>query len=253
MGEFQKKCCKISRQSGQISVTETNKCQKFVDGLRNEFLEESECLAKAFLIDCSGEYDDCDADEGEQFRNVCTRSLLQVLENQDEALKDFQGFAEDLAPNVVAYMKTLNDPAALPRCDAYCPMCCSLCIEPANHDTTLRPHDAVHQPAGLAGVRSRSHQELIHTTCSQTCEMDGEFYPDPSTDVLRKYWDFPEIYPGWKVPRINEELPLRQYILATYNKDIAKKYKVKACAKIPSEYFRNLSTVREQLIRDTEG
>ena len=250
---FKSNLIRLMKKVAKLSATEKNKCQKFVDGLRNEFLEESECLAKAFLIDCSGEYDDCDADEGEQFRNVCTRSLLQVLENQDEALKDLQGFAEGLAPDVVAYMKTLNDPAALPRCDACCPFCRSLCIEPANHDTTLRQHDAVHQPGGIAGVHSRSNRKLDPYSCSQNCEMDVTFSSYNTSTGPRKYKEFSEVYPEWKVPRINEELPLRQYILATYNEEIAKKYKLKACSTIPSEYFRNLLTIREQLIRDTQG
>ena len=111
----------------------------------------------------------------------------------------------------------MNDPAALPRCDAYCPMCCSLCIESANHDTTLRPHDAIHQPGGIAGVHYKDILNLVHTTCSQSCEMDQEFYPDETLTVLRKYRDFADVYPGWKVPRINEELLLRQYLLTTYN------------------------------------
>ena len=64
---FKKNVARLVDKVAKLSVTETNKCQKFVDGLRNEFLEESDCLAKAFLIDCSGEYDDCDADEEEEF------------------------------------------------------------------------------------------------------------------------------------------------------------------------------------------
>jgi hypothetical protein len=56
--------------------------------------------------------------------------------------------------------------------------------------------------------------------------------------------------PGWKDPRINEELTLREYIFATYNEEIAKKYEKKPCANVPAKYFRDLSTIREQLKRD---
>ncbi len=53
-------------------------------------------------------------------------------------------------------------------------------------------------------------------------------------------------------PKINEELPLREYILATYNEDIARKYNLKPCTDIPSQYAnRNLATIREQLERET--
>ena len=64
------------------------------------------------------------------------------------------------------------------------------------------------------------------------------------------YRDYAKVFPGWKDPRINEELTLREYIFATYNEEIAKKYEKKPCANVPAKYFRDLSTIREQLKRD---
>ncbi|EFX60993.1 hypothetical protein DAPPUDRAFT_340838 [Daphnia pulex] len=49
---------------------------------------------------------------------------------------------------------------------------------------------------------------------------------------------------------IREESPLREYIFATYNEEIAKKYEKKPCANVRAKYFRDLSTIREQLKRD---
>ena len=71
------------------------------------------------------------------------------------------------------------------------------------------------------------------------------------TETLRKYSDFSKIYPDWMNPKINEEIQLRQYILATYNEDIAKKYAKKPCTNIPSNFPRDLATIREQRKRDT--
>ena len=118
---FKINLARLIEKAAQLSVTKNNKCQKFVDVLRNEFLKDkglhNKFLVKAFLIDCSGEYDDCDVDDEEEFRKVSTHCLLQVLENRGVP-KGRKGFPGILAPVIVAYMKILNDSAALPRCDA---------------------------------------------------------------------------------------------------------------------------------------
>jgi hypothetical protein len=67
------------------------------------------------------------------------------------------------------------------------------------------------------------------------------------------YRDFATVFPGWNNPRINEELPLREYILATYNQDIAKRYHLKPCPNIPLKYFRDLVSIKEQLKREIEN
>jgi hypothetical protein len=129
-------------------------------------------------------------------------------------------------------------------------MCESLCIEAANHDIKDRPHDAVHQPKGVAGIHYVRTEELGHLTCSQSYEDDRTFQLDDST-VSFRYRDYANVFPGWKDPRISEELPLRQYILATYNNEIAKKYNVKPSTKIPPSYSsRTLSEIKDQLKRD---
>ena len=65
--------------------------------------------------------------------------------------------------------------------------------------------------------------------------------------VKYKFRDYAKVFRGWKDPRINDELPLREYILATYNKQIAEKYSVKHSSHIPASYFRDLSTIKEKL------
>jgi hypothetical protein len=84
-----------------------------------------------------------------------------MLEDQ-ESPNNQQEFAKELGPEVVEYMKSLNDPATLPRCDAICPMCENLCVEAANHDTDLRPHNAIHQPGGIAGVHLEITKEFYN-------------------------------------------------------------------------------------------
>ena len=231
------------------------RAQKFVDVLRDEFLKndglQSECLAKSFLIDCSGEYEDCDnEDNKEEFQDVCVSELFKVLDRQ-KSPQNQQQFAKQLSPKVIDYMKTLNDSAAMPRCDACCPLCKSLCIEVANHDTTHKPHDAIHQPGGIAGVYYRETGTLVATTCSESFINDEGFYKYRDDPVVHKYRDFSKVYPEWMDPKINEQMQLRQYILAIYNEDIANKYGFKPCTNIPAHFFRDLISIRENLKKDT--
>jgi hypothetical protein len=223
------------------------RAQIFVDDLRKEFLDgylQSETLGSAFRIDCSGEYEDCDNEEKKEFNEACMTKLIEVLEKQ-EAIKDKKKYSKELSPKVVQHMKKVNDKAALPRCDAFCRMCKSLCIEPANHDTEDRPHDAVHQPGGVSGQSYMHTDELVHRTCHQSYEENGSFHLNNDSTVTYRYRDYANVFPGWKDPRINEELPLRKYILATYNKEIAKKYNEKLSTQIPPKLlFKNF--VRHQ-------
>nr|CAH0113459.1 unnamed protein product [Daphnia galeata] len=239
---------------------ERRRAQTFVDQLRKEFLEgylQSETLGFAFSIDCSDEYEDCDNEDTKQFQNACVTELNQVLNKQmgkQASIQDEKKYAKELSPKVVRYMIiTSNDKAALPRCDECCCLCKSLCMEAANHDTKEKPHDAIHQPGGVAGTRYHGSDKLSSKTCSQSYEQDRGFFLSGDETVPYKYRDFATVFPGWKDPRINEELPLREYILATYNEEIAKKYKVKPADDIPASYFRHLSSIKQQLKREIEN
>jgi hypothetical protein len=167
-------------------------------------------------------------------------------------LKNQEEFVKELSPKVVQYMKIRNDPVALPRCDAYCGLCSSLCIESANHDTSLTPHDAIHQPAGIAGFTNVNDSTLVSKTCSD-CHQNNWRFRLSETSEWHDYSDYGKVFPGWRVPRINEESPVREYIFAAYNEEIAEKYKKKPCPDVPAKYFRDLSTIREQLKRDIDG
>jgi hypothetical protein len=228
------------------------RAQTFVDQLRKEFLEgylQSETLGSAFLIDCSDEYEDCDNEDPKEFQNACLTESMQVMDKQ-ASIQDEKQYAKELSPKVVRYMITLNDKAALPRCDECCRLCKSLCIEAVNHDTKEKPHDAIHQPSGVIGHRYLGSDKLVPTTCSQSYEKDQSFFLNGDHTIFYKYRDYATVFPGWKDPRIHEELPLREYILATYNEEIAKKYNLKPADDIPASYSRDLSSIKEQLKRE---
>jgi hypothetical protein len=101
------------------------RAQKFVDQLRKEFVYsylQSEILGLTFRIDFSGEYEDCDNEEKKEFQEACWTKLIEVLEKQ-EAITNHREYFEELIPKVVQHIKNANDKAALPRCDACCPLC----------------------------------------------------------------------------------------------------------------------------------
>jgi hypothetical protein len=226
--------------------------QTFVNELRDEFSDgvlQSDVLSSAFLIDCSGEYKRCDNEDKKKFQEDCEKELNEAIDNVS-SLNDHKGFADQLSPKVVQYMKIVNNQMAIPRCDAQCPCCSSLCIEAFNHDTQHRPHDAVHQPGGVAGQGYYRTDVLVAKTCSQFYEQDGWFYLHKEDTVEKKYRDFSKVFPEWKDPRIYEESPLREYILAKYNNKIAEKYSLKPCPDVPASYFRVLATIKEQLKMD---
>ena len=234
----------------------SGRAQKFVDDLREQCTRsfQSESLANALLINCTGEYEDCDNEEQNAFQESCRIAMLKVLEINPELVENQDLYAKKLSTKVLEHMKFLNDPVALPRCSECCPLCKSLCIEPLNHDTKLKPHEANHQPAGLTGFTFHATfygaYELDPTTCSQAYEKNEKF-------LLAKKWykykDFSKVFPGWKAPQTNVTMPLREYIFAKHNKEIADRYNVRPCKSIPSAYDQHdLSTIREQLRRDIE-
>lgn len=127
-----------------------------------------------------------------------------------------------------------------------------MCIEASNHDTALRPHDAIHQPGGICGFHQINSKELVPNTCNESYENDWNFFLNGDLTVTYKLKNYGVVFPGWKDPRIHEELPLREYVLATSNEEIEKNG-LKPCQNIPAKYSRNLASVKEQLKRDIEN
>jgi hypothetical protein len=66
----------------------------------------------------------------------------------------------------------------------------SLCFEAANHDTEDRPHDAVHQPGGVAGLSIIHTDEMVHTTCIQSYEEEHSFYLNGDSTVKYPFRDY---------------------------------------------------------------
>ena len=67
-----------------------------------------------------------------------------------------------------------------------------------------------------------------------------------NTSEWHDYTDYVNVFPVMENPRINEEKLLREYIFVTYNEEIAKNI---SRSLVPTKYFRDLSSIGEQLKR----
>ena len=230
------------------------RAKKFIDELHSQCLEKFEgtFLAINLITDSSG-YEGCDIEEENVFREKC----LQLFERSTTALNSFNfnnKWRFKLSRQVLIYMRDLRrEDVARPRCKVTCPQCGSLCIHPAGHQTLVVKHDTYHQPGGITGVcwRSEIKNKLSGTLCQETCSMQLEKIGSISlpNGEKRKSKDFSKEFPKWMPPKLTDRLPLREYILANYKEEIAKKYKCKPCVNIPEDYYHDIEAIRLDLQR----
>ena len=231
------------------------KAEKFVAQLKTEMLDDhnirSQWLAEKFSTNIGGEFKDCDDEEDDKFAEACIKELIGALQIQDSPTNQ-KNFIEVVTEKVTKHLESENNLSTRPRCTVCCRLCKSLCIKPANHDPENDKHDAIHQPGGIAGFHYTKIDTLSETTCNQDFEQDGTFYLDGNYSVPYKFRNFDKVFPGWENPRICQDLPLREYILANYNEVIASKYNLKPCTNIPPKYrSRKLEYIRQELERET--
>lgn len=228
-------------------LSPSGRAKKFVDDMHRECIDEfqSRVLGRSLLIDCGDDFRECDKeDANELFGKTIIDELVKVLDVSCLPKED-ETFAIEISPKVIQHMK--NDRSVKPRCDASCPKCRSLCFLNASHNTSFVKHDTVHQPSGIVGASYEGTQELVYKTCNQST-VDNEKFK--FKEKWEYYRDFCKVFPDWREPSIVEEWPLREYILANYNKDIAKKCKKQPSSNIPPRYKRDLKTIRAEIERE---
>ncbi len=239
--------------------TISNKAQTlndFFDLLRNELLlcgPEDTSLADALVNICFGDGSNAQIltekmENAFQALVVGKDEFIELLERRISPEKK-EDFSENLSRKVLTYIfQEHSFPTVKPCCNEFCPICKSLCIDVANHNLQERPHDAIHQPRGLVGVHHEKNLDLIATTCSESNEegfyLDRRIDPKHHRHLLK---DFSNFFICWKTPSLVKDLPLRQFIMANYNEEIAKKYGMEVCKDIPQHYFHDLSDIRKHL------
>ena len=112
------------------AVLDIDRAQRFVDKLRDEFSKifHSDFLENSFRMNCSETYEDCDNANKNTFQEECVRELTKILESLQFKTTNQQEFDSLFAPKVIEFVKFLNEPTCIPRCDAYCPMCKSFLL-----------------------------------------------------------------------------------------------------------------------------
>ena len=236
------------------SSLKRGRAKKFIDELHFQCLNQFEGNFLAInLITDSGGYEGCDNEEEFVFREKC----LQLFERSTKywpKQNSFNGtWKWKLNRQVMTYLRELRrEDMARPRCKATCPQCGSLCIHPAGHQTLVIKHDTYHQPAGIAGVcwHSEIKNKISDSLCQETCSMQLKKARSIrlANGKVRQNKDFSKEYPKWMLPKLTERLPLREFIFANYQEEIAKKYKCKQCVEIP-EYYHDVESIRSDLKR----
>ena len=213
--------------------------QGFQGGFRDNF------LGKKFTTDSDG-YDGCDNEEKEVFRQQLAQ-LADVVDGICRPPGNFDWKMELSSKILNRLREERTEEGVRPRCNAFCPLCKSLCTLPYGHNAT-RKHETFHQPKGLVGTYWFSGPRA--GTLSAGC-CTGEDYNFWHKDKFHSYEDFSKIFPDWLQPTFMENLPLREYIFATYHKEIAVHYGYKPSIDIPESYYHDLNQIRQMLERKT--
>ena len=240
---------------GAALSVKTGRAKKLIDELHSQCLKmfKDNYLAMHLVTDSDG-YDDCDTEDEDVFRAKCLKLIQHSALNCCWPTYWKSDWKTELSKQVLLHMRNVRrEEVARPRCRAFCPLCRSLCIHPASHDTATVKHDTFHQPQGLTGGRwscEIRREELRGTLCHQTCSVD--FLENNNFKLngkWTKYKDFCKVYPDWIDPKLTERLPLREFIFANYQEDLARKYARKPCIDIPTHYHHQLETICADLER----
>jgi len=240
---------------GAALSVETGRAKKLIEELHSQCLKvfRDNYLAMHLVTDADG-YDECDNEDEDVFKVKCLQLIQHCALNCCWPTYWKSNWKKELSKQVLLHMRNVRrEEVARPRCRAFCPLCRSLCIHPANHDTATVKHDTFHQPQGLTGGRwslEVRREELRGTLCHQTCSVDFlENNNFKFNGKWTKYKDFCRVYPDWVDPKLTERLPLREFIFANYQEDLARKYARKQCVDIPVHYRHHLETIRADLER----
>lgn len=238
----------VSNAHDEASSSQKDKARCYLESLRTSLRNvlKNETLSQRLFI-CSGEeYIALDKDSSEDFELYCKEEVLKCI---DESLgpQTADEFVVAVSQTALHTLRQENVSGILWRCQAYCPLCKSMCMKEFGHDPYKVQHDTIHQPAGIAGVRSKDQLSLSSQSCSQHAKKSFflGFFRDDKSNLNLKEWN--SMFPMWANPKTGEEWPLREYIFYKYNRELAELYGLKVCKKMPQRYKRDFSAIRHKL------
>ncbi|KDO16982.1 hypothetical protein SPRG_17296 [Saprolegnia parasitica CBS 223.65] len=135
----------------------------------------------------------------------------------------------------------------VPRCGEPCPWCQCPCTKALGHASKSvydRLHDAPHQPSGLVGAYKSSTEELSPYSCAQSV-VQGRWmkYRGKSS----RFKDFEKVFPAWATPHVTVHLPLREYIFADCQDELADMHDLRKCVDMPASYAHDLGDIERSL------
>ena len=184
--------------------------QGFESGFRDNF------LAKKFPTDSEG-YDGCDNEESKEFLDQSVKQQKAAV----DGIKD-ESDGKHRVPNILDRLREKRtEEGVRPLCNEACPLCKSLCILPFGHKSAEK-HNTFHQSRALSGGywTETCDPPLAGSLAAHNCSTSGnaQFW---HADKWNDYKDFGVVFPDWLQPTFMKHLPLREYILATYNEQMS--------------------------------
>ncbi|OQR80483.1 hypothetical protein THRCLA_12035 [Thraustotheca clavata] len=181
-------------------------------------------------------------------------AVLDSLDLYQSAIKPNEMLSANIALSVLKTIRNESRGAnygVIPRCGQPCPMCGCPCTKGIDHVSSSEndeiPHDTYHQPSGLSGTFWSISNELVGKNCVQ-CTIDDDTIK-LNDDKKFPYKEFNKAFPSWAVPTDQDRLPLREYIFAQYQDELADLYNKPKCPSIPHEYSHDIDDIARRIDR----
>ncbi|OQR89188.1 hypothetical protein THRCLA_22726 [Thraustotheca clavata] len=189
-----------------------------------------------------------------------TSRSLNILSAILDSLKSVQSKVKpsgidilDIASDVLEIIRNETQDSNLgviPRCGQICPMCGCPCTKDIDHISSSEddeiPHDTYHQPVRLCGRVYDESKKLVGKSCVQSTIDNVKLVLEDGTKI--PYKQFNKAFPfTWVIPHVNQNLPLREYIFANFQVDLAIYYNKPKCSSIPRKYFHDINDIARQI------
>ncbi|OQR80995.1 hypothetical protein THRCLA_11895 [Thraustotheca clavata] len=202
----------------------------------------------------------CDASGPEVFTRNDKSLISKILQTLDNEKLNKSSFAsKDAARGILKNIFDVSfgaNEGIVPRCGEPCPRCSCPCIKAFNHISASNDrHDTYHQPGGLVGGHLAINNELFELSCVGAVIKDWlMIFKENDKEIEIPYKDFENVFPTWALPTIQQPLPLREYIFAHCQDELATKYNRKKCSNVPAKYYsHDLDDIERQLNRQLLG
>ncbi|ETW07101.1 hypothetical protein H310_01744 [Aphanomyces invadans] len=251
----------VTTAATDAATFDRDRSKRFIVALRHSLQKALKGSGRSVLVENLPNADDdvmnCDHHGPTIFTtskdvNVLT-STMQSLERHKAALRPSNYTTAELADGILKMIRTEAYGASsgvVPRCGMPCPRCFCPCTKALGHKLSDDPnealHDTYHQPKGIIGSYKVETGQLVAGTCPAAVEKDVYMVLEGGD---RSFREFDKVYPGWAIPTKQEPLPLREYIFATYQAQLAEMHNKAKCVRIPREYYHDLDDITRKIQR----